>query len=460
MRIGRPSPRGSSVPARGLTMSLHGLTIAFLALFLSVTLLAGIGTFMATRSTINTLVDRRIELVSRELAPGDEVVPVAALRGRIAALAGRRDTGDLGILLADAQGRTLAGNARFTRGLPVGFSSLDIDDRIEGLSAGRVYVRRIAGGMRLAVFAETEPIDDYRAARRLIYVAGFGAIIVVVLTGLLLFRRLVGTRIDAMRQTAESIIEGDLAQRVPVAGDGGEFDQQAAAFNRMLDRIGQLMAEIRNVSNDISHEMRTPLARLRNELALLEAREAAAPVRAEIELARAQADDLLALFGAMLRIAEIESGSRRAGFAPLDVGALAAEVAEMVGPAAEERGQHLALSSPGAVPLTGDRQLLFQLALNLVENAVRHTPAGTSIRLAVERAAGGVRLVVADDGPGIPDAGAALAMRRFGRLDRSIGKAGHGLGLPLAAAIVRLHHGTMALEDAGPGLRIVVVLPG
>jgi signal transduction histidine kinase len=445
-------------------LSLRGLTAAFLALFLAVTTLAGIGTFLATRASIDTLVDRRIELESHELVPEGGAVDVAALRRRIRELAGQRDTGDLGIILADARGRMIAGNAREGHDFPLGFSSLDVDDRIEGLSAGRVYVRRLGDGMALSVFAETQRFDEYAVMRRLIYIAGFGAIIVVVLTGLLVFRRLVGRRIDEMRRTAESIIEGDLSRRVPVAGNSDEFDEQAAAFNRMLDRIGQLMAEIRNVSNDISHEMRTPLARLRNELALIEQRAEAQPIRAALETARAQADDLLGLFAAMLRIADIESGSRRAAFAPLDLAVLVDEVAEMAGAAAEERGQHIVVSPSGAVLLTGDRQLLFQLVLNLVENAVRHTPPGATIRVRVERVEGHVALVVADDGPGIPAAGRALVMRRFGRLDRSggsgeYGQGGHGLGLPLADAIVRLHRGTMTLEDAGPGLRVVVTLP-
>lgn len=443
--------------------SLRGLTIAFLALFLGVTTTAGLATFIATRSTINALVDQRIEFESHEIAPLDATVHRTELSRRIDDLTGRRDTADLGILLTDPQGRMIAGNTRFTRQLPLGFSSLDDADSIEGLSAGRVFVRELAGGLRLAVFAETEPIDNYTSARRLIYVAGFGAIVLVVLTGLLLFRGLVGRRIGEMQRTAESIIEGDLCQRVPVAGDGGEFDQQAAAFNRMLDRIGQLMAEIRNVTNDVSHEMRTPLARLRNELAMLEERADAGPLRAEIELAREQADDLLGMFAAMLRIAEIESGSRRAGFEPLDLAALAEDVAEMVRPLAAERG-HAVVAPPGAsVSMVGDRQLLTQLLLNLAENAVMHTPAGTTIRLSVERRKNAVAAIVADDGPGIPPEQRGKVMRRFGLLDRG-GRAGdrhrgHGLGLPLADAIARLHGGALVLEDAGPGLRIVVTLP-
>ncbi|KQM21081.1 HAMP domain-containing sensor histidine kinase [Novosphingobium sp. Leaf2] len=441
-----------------LPRSLHGLTVTFLVLFLAVTTIAGFGTFHAARTAINQLVDRRIALESYEIAPKDAAVSREDLRRRIQELTGRRDTADLGILLTDGQGRAIAGNTRLSRAIPVGFSSLDKADSIEGLSAGRVFMRPISRGMRLAVFAETEPFDDYVSARRLIYIAGFGAIILVVLAGLLTFRSLVGRRIAQVRQTAESIIEGDLSRRVPVSGDGGEFDQQAAAFNRMLDRIGVLVGEVRNVSNDIAHEMRTPLARLRNALAVLELDAEAEPVHARLQVAREQADELLAMFSAMLRIAEIDSGSRRSGFAPLDVSELVAEVVEMVQPLADERWQSIALARADA-PLHGDRQLLLQLVANLTENAVRHTPEGTAIRIAVARDDHAVKLTITDDGPGIPADQRAVVMRRFGRAGRSGETAGHGLGLPLADAIARLHHGSLRLENAEPGLRIVVTLP-
>lgn len=443
----------------GRPVSLQGLTIVFLGLFLTVTLLAGFGTFFATLSMVDDLVDHRIESESLAIAPAGLRVNRAQLAHRILELTSQRDTGDLGMLLIDVQGRRIAGNATFTRALPLGFSALTRQDRIEGLTAGRVLMREIGGGMRLAVFAETEPIDNYVSGRRRIYIAGFGAIIIVVLTGLLLFRRLVGHRIEQMRLTAESIIDGDLSRRVPIAGDGGEFDRQAAAFNHMLDRMNMLMTEVRNVSNDISHELRTPLARLRNELALLEQREEAEPVRARLQLATAQADELMGMFGAMLRIAEIESGSRRTAFAPIDLPALIQDMVEMVQPLIDDRRQHLIVIRSSAMPLAGDRQLLSQLLLNLLENAARHTPEGSEIRITAERQGNSGCIIVTDNGPGVPAEQLALAMRRFGRLDRSRSASGHGLGLPLADAIARLHGGTLELADAGPGLQVTVSIP-
>lgn len=439
--------------------SLRGLTIAFLALFLLVTTAAGLGTFFATLSMINALVDERVEAESHAIAPIGADFDQTEWQERISLMARQRDTADLGMLLTDAQGHPIAGNVRFSRPLPLGFSSLDRRDRIEGLSAGRVLVRDLGRGVRLAVFAETEPIDDYFAVRQRIYIAGFGAIICVVLVGLLLFRRLIGQRIEQMRRTAESIVEGDLSRRVPLLGDGGEFDQQAAAFNHMLDRMNALMAEIRNVSNDISHELRTPLAKLRNELALIERKDEAAPLQESLQQATAQADELLAMFGAMLRIAEIESGSRRAGFQSLDIDQLARDMVEMAQPLADERQQPIILQMSGQGQMTGDRQLLSQMLLNLIENAIRHTPEGTRITVTAMRQVDAITLTVADNGPGIVVEQRPLVMRRFGRLDKSRSRSGHGLGLPLADAIARLHHGSLSLEDAAPGLRIVLTLP-
>lgn len=251
--------------------SLRELTIAFLALFLTVTVAAGLGSYFGTLGMIVALVDERIRAEADVLAPPGARIYLRALTQRMETMARQRDTRDLGLLLFDARGRRIAGDA------------------IEGLSAGRVLVRDLDGRLRLAIFAETEPIDHYFAVRREIHLVGSGAIIVVVLAGLLLFRRLVARRID-----------------------------------EMLDRIGTLVAEIRNVSNDISHELRTPLARLRNELAAIEHRPDAIPVASALHAATAQADALLEMFSALLRIASIESRASREAFALLRLDQLAA----------------------------------------------------------------------------------------------------------------------------------------
>jgi signal transduction histidine kinase len=309
------------------------------------------------------------------------------------------------------------------------------------------------------MIAETEPFDDAGAARLRSYLAGFGSILLVVALGLVMFSRLVERRIGAMRATAAAIVDGDMQRRVPTEGDGGAFDAQAHAFNAMLDRIAELMRGIAEVSSDIAHDLRSPLARLRGQLVQLERRADTPALREGLTAAIAQSDTILGMFAAILRIAEVEGGARRAGFARFDLGELVAEIGETMAPVVEDEAHGLACGSVAMLPVHADRQLLTQVLVNLIVNAVRHTPAGTWITLAARAERGQAIVTVCDDGPGIAAADRATALRRFGQLDASRSRGGFGLGLPLAAAILRLHHGELRLEDASPGLRVVLTLP-
>ncbi|ARR53863.1 two-component sensor histidine kinase [Rhizorhabdus wittichii DC-6] len=443
--------------------SLRALTAAFLVAFITATGLTGLAVYRATHGTIVALVDQRIASVSGELAAMGTHSGTPELVRQIDALARERDTGDLGLLLTTANGRFLAGNIRLRRALPEGFSTVGRALGLKGLSTGRALVRPIGDGLILTVVAETEPFDDYNAARARIYLFGFGSIILVVVAGVATFGFVIGRRIVAMRRTVEAIVDGDMQRRVPVDGSDSAFDQQARAFNAMLDRIAALMAEISNVSNDIAHDLRTPLARLRGRLqALAQRADGGTPppaIAAEIEAAIAESDTLLAMFAAILRIAEIEGGARRAGFERVDLGAIAHHVATTMQPAAADAGRSLADGDPVHLPVAGDRRLLAQALINLVENAIRHTPEGSRIHIAATRTGDQAVVAVEDDGPGIPAAERARALRRFGRLDGSRASSGHGLGLPLVESIARLHRGTLSLDDAGPGLRAVIALP-
>ncbi|KQX25475.1 MULTISPECIES: sensor histidine kinase [unclassified Sphingomonas] len=439
--------------------SLRALTAAFLLAFIAATGLTGVAVYRATHSTIATLVDRRIASVSGELAAMGTHSGTPELVRQIRALTGERDTGDLGLLLTSANGRVLAGNIRLRRPLPEGFSTVDRTLGLKGLSVGRALVRPIGDGLILTVVAETEPIDDYDSRRARIYLFGFGSIVLIVVAGVATFGLVIGRRIVAMRHTVEAIVDGDMQRRVPVDGSHSAFDQQAHAFNAMLDRIAALMAEISNVSNDIAHDLRTPLARLRGRLQALAGRAGDGGLADEIEAAIADSDELLAMFAAILRIAEIEGGARRAGFERIDLGTLVHHVATTMQPAAADAGRRLTDGEPAYLPVLGDRQLLAQALINLVENAIRHTPPGSRIGIAATRVGDAAAIVVEDDGPGIAAADRTRALRRFGRLDGSRGSGGHGLGLPLVESIVRLHRGSMRLEDAGPGLRVVIGLP-
>jgi signal transduction histidine kinase len=218
-------------------------------------------------------------------------------------------------------------------------------------------------------------------------------------------------------------------------------------------------ARIANVSNDISHELRAPLARLRSQLASLARTDDAKLVNEDLVTAIAQTDILLATFNALLRIAEIEGGNRRAGFIAVSLDGLVSEISHMMEPVALETGHRLILGSCDTAYILGDRLLLTQMLINLVENCLRHTPSKTLIKLAVAVSEDSAILTVQDDGYGIDVDQRALVLSRFGRLTRSTPTIGHGLGLPLVDAIVRLHRGVLRLEDAKPGLRVRAALP-
>jgi signal transduction histidine kinase len=198
---------------------------------------------------------------------------------------------------------------------------------------------------------------------------------------------------------------------------------------------------------------------LRSQLALVLRRAETDAQRGDIEAAIAMSDDLLDMFAAILRIAEVEGGDRRAAFAPLDLAVLVDEIATMMQPVVVDDGRTMLVHCADPAPIIGDRHLLGQMLVNLIENVLRHTPPGTQIAIGVATTGKTATLSVSDTGPGIPADQRSLALRRFGRLDLSRHEHGHGLGLPLIEAIARLHRGTIVLEDASPGLRVVIALP-
>ena len=267
-------------------------------------------------------------------------------------------------------------------------------------------------------------------------------------------------RIDTITRTSRAIMEGDLSARIPVRGTHDEFDQLVTSLNDMLARIQQLMDGLRQVSSDIAHDLRTPLGRLRQHLE--DARERAkttADFDAATEAAIAEADGLLETFSALLRIAQVEAGAQRSGFAMLDLSALVRSIGDAYQPSAEDSQHKLQIHVEDGVSLTGDRQLLAQMVSNLVENALHHTPAGTTVSLGLRRDGAGFSLEVADDGPGIPEAERDKVFDRFYRLDRSRSTAGSGLGLALVKAIAGLHGLSVRLEDRKPGLAVVLGAP-
>jgi Signal transduction histidine kinase len=268
-------------------------------------------------------------------------------------------------------------------------------------------------------------------------------------------------RIDAINRTSARIIEGDLTRRMPLSGSDDEFDRLSQNLNAMLDRIEALMLGLRQVTNDIAHDLRTPLSRLRQRL---EAARATARSAEEfdtaVEAAITETDAILETFSALLRIARLEAGAQRGNIVELSLSDIFTTVVELYAPVADDRGRLLTSRIEPEVRFAGDRQLLTQMLVNLVENALDHSPGGRMIDIRLAMDARGPVGVVADDGPGIPPAERERVFRRFYRLDRSRSRPGSGLGLSLVAAIAQLHGIQVDLVDNRPGLAVVLRFPG
>lgn len=414
----------------------------------------------------------------------------AAIRADVAALMQRyRDTGRAGVeqailfrlqrdgdsqdlyRLTDAAGRQIAGNLA------------DTPDELDGpppeaealrwlrtplvregaLTEARLYRADLSNGDRLIVGRDVEE----RLRLRELLGRGLGwaasASCLIALIGALLLRRALQSRLRPAAETVTAIAGGDLSQRVPLSGKEDEFDRLGRTLNAMLDRIGTLMAGIRGVSDAIAHDLRTPVARARGRLE--EALDGdAETMRRAIETGLADLDGMTRIFQAVLRITEAEAGARRAAFAALDLAPLLADAAELYDAIAEARGATLRIELPDSLPLTGDRDLLLQAVANLLDNAVKFSPAGGIIRLSAGVSAGALRITVADEGPGLSAADRARAGERFFRADSARTTPGYGLGLSLVRAVAGLHGGELVLADTRPGgtppgLAATLVLP-
>ena len=365
-------------------------------------------------------------------------------------------------LLTDAAMRPLAGNLT---GWPASVVNTDTPYNLMVSRAGVVGLARVrrydlADGSRLLIGRDVEKRTSLRA---LLTSALLWSVVLLALLGLvggLVMQRLFRRMIASISVTAAAIAQGDLGQRVRVTGRGDEFDRLAETINDMLDRIGRLMDGVREVSNSIAHDLRTPITRARTRLE--DAGEHAAgpaDLRAALDRAVSDLDGVTAVFDALLRIAEIEAGTRRSAFADIDLAPVLTELAELYTAPAEERGLTLVATLPASLSLHGDRDLIGQAAVNLLDNAVKFSPEGGVILLQAEQTAFAVVLTVQDSGPGIPEQDRSRATERFFRGEQARQTPGSGLGLALVEAVAQLHGGSLVLEDAAPGLRAVLSLP-
>jgi signal transduction histidine kinase len=371
-------------------------------------------------------------------------------------------------LLQDKSGRKLAGSLPGLKPFE-GWRELPVEEDENGESAetaqhesemhsDRLLVlgRRRPDGSFLVVGTDTNRVSEADEAMLGAFVWSVGATLVLALGGGALLSRGFLHRIDEINRTTRAIMRGDLSERIPTRSVGDEIDQLATHLNDMLDRLQDLVVGLRQVSNDIAHDLRTPLSRLRQRLeaAQKEARSVEDYERA-VDQALQDADAALSTFSALLRIAQIEGGDRRASFADVDFSGLVENLVMTYSAVAEDLGKRLMTSIAPGVHVWGDRELLTQMLVNLIENALRHTPDGATVSVALM---GGERpvAVIADDGPGVPEAERDKVFRRCYRVETSRTTPGSGLGLTLVAAVAELHHIGLHLADNQPGLRVTL----
>jgi signal transduction histidine kinase len=418
-------------------------------------------TYWNTARALNSQTDQIIEA---EITGLTEQYQRQGIRGLTDVILGRSVRGGQGLyLLADVFHRPIAGNLDSwpaTAARPGSFVEFNYQRRIGGqletrFARGRVFA--LAGGFRLLVGRDVH--ERYLIQRLFTTTLPWtvGLMLVFGLIGGALLARNMLARLDQINRTSREIMAGDLSRRVPVHQAKDEFDTLAANLNLMLDRIERLMRGMRDVTDSVAHDLRSPLNRLRNRLEALQ-RQAGADDAAgrEIDAAIAETDHLIATFNALLLIAEADAGAVREDMTLVDLTQVAEDVAELYGPLAEEKGVALTLKRGGAAQVEGNRRLISQAAANLLDNAIKYTPPGGGVSLSTAEMPGGAEFRVADTGPGIPEADRPRVVQRFVRLEESRNSPGTGLGLSLVAAVARMHDALLLLEDNHPGLLAVL----
>jgi hypothetical protein len=448
------------------------LTLVYLLIFIlfAVSLLGYFA--LNTRRLITEQITRT---VTAEVTRLREQYTEAGIRGLVLFIDLRsRRPGSSLYLVTTPTGEALAGNvAALAPGaldhpgwIETSYRRIEAPDDVE--HRAMVQVVELPGGFRLLVGRD---LEERERIYGIIANAGrwsFALVVVLGLAGGFFVSRRVLKRIDAMTDTAQTIMAGDLAGRLPIAGTGDELDRLAGNLNVMLERIEALMGGLKEVTDNIAHDLKTPLTRLRNrcEQALRTAR-GDGEYRAALEATIAESDELIRTFDALLMIARAESGQARDNMTEFDAAEIARDVGELYEPLAEQKGLALKVEASEAAPVRGNRELVSQALANLIDNAIKYAGPeasklnGAPAEIVVKVGAEGERIVltVADRGPGIADADRGRVVERFVRLEQSRSQPGSGLGLSLAAAVARLHGGELSFEDNGPGLKSVIALP-
>jgi signal transduction histidine kinase len=449
------------------------LTIVYLIVF---ALFAGFLLGYFAWNTRRLITEQITETVDAEIRGLTEQYRQGGIRRLVFAIDGRaRRPGSNLYLVTTAAGEGLAGNVgSLAAGIldsPGWTESAyrrleDQDSTTEHHALARII--QLPGGFRLLVGRD---LEERERLYDIVIAAGRWSVAIVVVLGLaggFFVTRRVLKRVDAMTGTTQSIMRGDLSERLPIAGTGDELDRLASNLNAMLDRIEALMRGLKEVTDNIAHDLKTPLTRLRNRCEeALRAAEDESQYRAALETTIEESEALIRTFNALLMIARAESGQGRDGMSEFDAAEIARGVGELYEPLADDKGLLLTVDAPSSAPLCGNRELVSQALANLVDNAIKYAAPdpthvnGAQPEIVVKAWGDGERilLTVSDAGPGIPEADRPRVVERFVRLEQSRSLPGSGLGLSLAAAVARLHGGELKLEDNHPGLKSVISLP-
>ena len=449
-------------PKNLLRSSAFRLALGYVALF-SVSALALLAfIYWSTANTMQQQSDETIEAEILGLRERYQVSGLAGLTASIRERVGRRPGGSSIYLLTDGRYTPIVGNMdRWPGGEldDTGWMSFELNypaDEPPHVVRAKPFV--LPGGFYLLVGRDLYELQALRS--RLVRTLSWGLAMTVglALAGGLVMSRSRVRRIGAINEAIDGVMAGDLSRRIPTESSSGDIEELVVKLNRTLDELEKLVEGVRRVSDSIAHDLRTPLARLKTRLERLRQMDHSE----EADKAAEEADKLLATFGALLRIARIESGERRSAFDRVDLTALIDDVAELYQPLIEEKGKKLVIHNAPRIAVRGDRDMLFQAVANLLDNALKHTPPEGRIELSLGRSHQRSEVVVADDGPGIPEPERDKVLDRFYRLDTSRTTPGSGLGLSLVAAVADLHDARLRFEANAPdgsGLRVVLSLP-
>jgi signal transduction histidine kinase len=451
------------------TTAFRAAAVAVVAYLFCAGLVIGLLLWQTNRILTNQVLETlqsEADLLRAEARGGDQT-------GLVRAVDARSKSGGPGLyFLADANGAKLAGNlsrmpSELAEGSSGGVFRYTGSAGADEPSLGVAIPVALQDGMRLIVGRDIEEQRRFAGEMGSVYLLGLGFLSITGLLAGLVISRIVLRRVETINVATRSIMGGDLSRRIAIGGTGDEFDVLATNLNAMLDRIEALMSGLREVSDNIAHDLKTPLTRLRSaaEAALMDPRGPQA-YRDGLEHTIERSDELIKTFNALLLVARLEAGVLDENAETFDAGRLVRDVAELYEPVAEERGLALVLDVASRAEIKANRQLVGQAVANLIDNAIKYSVKGaeagtgaTTIAIGVASHEDVIEIAVADNGPGIAPQDRERVLKRFVRLEKSRTEPGTGLGLSLVQAVARLHGGKVRLEDNAPGLRVVLTLP-